>query len=369
MAPVHHYSNNLFLKIISLLIAVLSMIQLKAQINPTMNAGWTELINNGTKYQIKLQIKSNAPGENLGNAVFIFTYDTTNLSYPASPVSGTDYSFINFKNSPYTTPTVIRPNKGEIQIKIYLPTGTGTNISDSVMSVATITFKTKNSSGSPNITWAMTQSCVCPTMDDVYDDAFTNFDENSFIGTSTSALPVNLVNFAAICHNQETLLEWNTMSETNNAFFTIERGTDTKHFLSFSTVAGAGNSQSRHSYKVIDEEPLTGISYYRLKQTDFNGKSEEFNIVPVRNSNLSFTKLYAYFQSNNLLLICSQSNAAYISIKVKDIYGRELEEMKVNANKGENIWHISRAEFWKPGMYVISLYENLNVVSVKVIKN
>ena len=101
------------------------------------------------------------------------------------------------------------------------------------------------------------------------------------------ALPVELLNFNAQRINDEFVkLDWQTASEINNDYFTIERSLNGIDWDEIDRIDGAGNSSSLLSYESIDKSPLMGISYYRLKQTDFDGefsysniKSINFNLV------------------------------------------------------------------------------------------
>jgi hypothetical protein len=86
-------------------------------------------------------------------------------------------------------------------------------------------------------------------------------------------LPVELVYFdAVVVSKDEVLLSWETAAEINNSHFTIEHSVDGVNWEILTTVAGAGNSNVPTSYVVVDEVPNFGVSYYRLKQTDFDGK-------------------------------------------------------------------------------------------------
>jgi hypothetical protein len=96
-----------------------------------------------------------------------------------------------------------------------------------------------------------------------------------------SFLPVTLLNFSAEQENDHILLRWTTASEINNNYFTIEKSPDGFLWTAISTVRGAGNSSTTVHYESIDSNPLTGLSYYRLKQTDYDGTSEYFSPVSV----------------------------------------------------------------------------------------
>jgi hypothetical protein len=108
-----------------------------------------------------------------------------------------------------------------------------------------------------------------------------SFSEFTGIGNGT-ALPIELLDFSATPENQMVRLNWITASEINNSHFTLERSTDAQHFESIGTVQGAGNSSTIHRYESFDKAPLLGTSYYRLKQTDFNGSFTYSQTVAVQ---------------------------------------------------------------------------------------
>jgi hypothetical protein len=99
--------------------------------------------------------------------------------------------------------------------------------------------------------------------------------------TALNPLPIELLNFTAKYNKDVVDLFWTTASETNNDYFTIQRSLDGVEFQNIGNVDGAGNSTSFLSYSSVDETPLKGTSYYRLKQTDFDGSTSFSGIVPV----------------------------------------------------------------------------------------
>lgn len=93
---------------------------------------------------------------------------------------------------------------------------------------------------------------------------------------SISGLPVEMIDFSAENNNRNVLLKWETASEKNNDFFTIEKTTDGKNWGLVTTTKGTGTSTTKHSYIAYDERPYNGISYYRISQTDFDGKVNKY---------------------------------------------------------------------------------------------
>ncbi len=88
----------------------------------------------------------------------------------------------------------------------------------------------------------------------------------------TCALPVELLLFEAIADNRKVKLIWSTANESNNKDFTIERSKDGENWEEAFTIEGTGNSNNKMNYSQWDHYPLNGVSYYRLKQTDYDGK-------------------------------------------------------------------------------------------------
>lgn len=101
----------------------------------------------------------------------------------------------------------------------------------------------------------------------------------------TSPLPIKLLSFNAHKNDNVVDLTWTTETEVNNNYFTLERSADGFEFSQIAIVPGAGNSTQELNYARTDYNPLPGISYYRLKQTDYDGNFSYSNTVAVRFTN------------------------------------------------------------------------------------
>jgi hypothetical protein len=86
----------------------------------------------------------------------------------------------------------------------------------------------------------------------------------------SNPLPIQLISFNATAQQAEIKLQWSTSSELNNDFFTIQRSKDAESWEDVIEIKGAGTSSERIDYEALDGLPYAGISYYRLKQTDFD---------------------------------------------------------------------------------------------------
>jgi len=102
--------------------------------------------------------------------------------------------------------------------------------------------------------------------------------------TGDNPLPVELVNFKAYLHNEQTILTWLTATEYNNSHFEIERSDDMRDFIKIGAVyskAQNGNCAQAIDYSFTDDAPKAGTNYYRLKQVDFNGLYSYSKVVSV----------------------------------------------------------------------------------------
>ncbi len=109
----------------------------------------------------------------------------------------------------------------------------------------------------------------------------TSFSEITASEDPNNPLPVELLYVRADEVENDVLIEWATANELNNDFFTVQRTVDAKTFEDIATIDGAGNSSSTIEYSFVDRSPYPGISYYRVKQTDFDGTTSHSQLVSV----------------------------------------------------------------------------------------
>jgi len=118
-------------------------------------------------------------------------------------------------------------------------------------------------------------------------------------------------------------LDWRTASEINNDYFTIERSVDGVNFEIIDIINGAGNSNNILHYETIDSNPLEGVSYYRLKQTDYDGQFEYSSIVSVRNHEETISQEINVYPNPVL------KNASNVNVKIKGFNEDEEVSVKV----------------------------------------
>jgi len=154
--------------------------------------------------------------------------------------------------------------------------------------------------------------------------SFSPFTLASLIGLNP--LPIELVDFTATNNQDEVDLYWQTASETDNDFFTVERSQDASHFTSILTRDGAGNSAEMLSYFDVDKSPLSGVSYYRLKQTDFDGKTSYSGVIKVNRMTNSSDEISVYPNPVNDIVNVSISETDF-TINIYSIDGKLIKSV------------------------------------------
>ncbi len=138
-----------------------------------------------------------------------------------------------------------------------------------------------------------------------------------------AVLPISLLYFNVnVLGPAEVEVEWATESEIENDFFTIEKSVDALKWEVVATIKGTGTVDSRAMYRFVDTEPLPGRSYYRLRQTDFDGNATFSNI---REANIIGTpSIEIYPNPVNDLVSVKLKEGENASVLLTDCLGRPV---------------------------------------------
>lgn len=147
--------------------------------------------------------------------------------------------------------------------------------------------------------------------------------------TPLNPLPVELLFFNAQMKNRIVELTWQTASEHNNDYFSIERSQDGENFEVVTLVPGAGNSTDLLAYFSKDLNPYMGTSYYRLKQTDYDGA---FEYSPIRVVQMSEDDVISIFPNpTNTGIVTINSSSPIQDFKVYTADGKIVFEGEVES--------------------------------------
>lgn len=185
---------------------------------------------------------------------------------------------------------------------------------------------------------------------------------------SNIVLPVELVKFDAIQKEHAVHLEWITASEVNNDYFTVERGTDGITFEPLLRVKGAGTVSHELHYEADDIHPLDGISYYRLRQTDFDGTTGFSETVAVnRKPKGNGFRLQPNPAEEAVSVYISGNPGNESKIRLIDMSGRTLYDRTVIHQAAEQTVNLDLRTF-PAGVYSIQLDNGLELSSSRLVK-
>ena len=147
----------------------------------------------------------------------------------------------------------------------------------------------------------------------------------------SSPLPVSLVHFtASVINNKKVSLAWQTASENNSSYFGIERSAAGVQWNEIGRVQGAGNSSQLLSYTFTDNDPIEGDSYYRLKQTDMDGKFSYSTVVMLQSNNQAKPVIYPN-PVKDILTITVGNEFLNKKAVLTDIQGRLLQTINISS--------------------------------------
>ncbi|MFN5169277.1 MAG: T9SS type A sorting domain-containing protein [Cyclobacteriaceae bacterium] len=182
----------------------------------------------------------------------------------------------------------------------------------------------------------------------------------------TTRLPIELLEFKAKLGKEGVEISWVTATEINNDFFTVEKSNNGIDFYSLTKIAGAGNSTQQIKYSVTDISPFQGVNYYRLKQTDYDGKFDYSRVIYIDvESSLPTNSIYPNPNDGKSFYV-KLPNSGYrnIQIKIQGLDGKTiLSETVYESGTFEFIPSVKLAS----GVYVISIFDNGNFSNIKLV--
>jgi hypothetical protein len=187
-------------------------------------------------------------------------------------------------------------------------------------------------------------------------------------------LPVEIMSFDAEIDNTSVRLFWKTATELNNDYFTLERSENGTNFEEYAQIPGFGNSNTIKEYEFFDDAPIMGTSYYRLKQTDFDGKFEYLKLVAVNFNQDEDGICTLQVYPNPCVGSCTINlkdcplSDSQVDVKLYDAFGKKISNRISPKNKDQDIsFHLNSSNNLAPGVYIVRASTNGKNQSNKVI--
>jgi len=193
-------------------------------------------------------------------------------------------------------------------------------------------------------------------------------------GGGEGSLPVKLVSFKVFYENQETTFEWITNTEINNDYFTIEKSFDGINFDEIAIIAGAGSSSEELFYRYSDNDILEGISYFRLKQTDINGKYSYSDVIAIGNNDYEnkFQIFPTLTKTNGVIYttVHDPQRKTGIEILIIDKNGNTKFQNYINENQIDSFQYTLKLDnMLIPGIYFLYIKQGNAEQTEKIVVN
>jgi hypothetical protein len=177
-------------------------------------------------------------------------------------------------------------------------------------------------------------------------------------------LPIELSELTYTCKDNSLQLNWATATENNNDYFTIEKSMDALNFVEIGTVKGAGNSNTELNYEFTDVNLQKDVSYYRIKQTDFDDTFTYSSLISPTKCKPIFDFQFEIFPNPSATDLNIKSSVLNTKIVVLDFLGKIIFES--NIETGNIVLDVSQFE---SGIYFVQMISEGETQSKKFIKN
>jgi hypothetical protein len=186
-----------------------------------------------------------------------------------------------------------------------------------------------------------------------------------------TALPITLISFNGHEAEGKVYLNWSTSREVDNVAFYIQRSGDGTHFTNIGREDGSLTTSQIKDYSFVDNSPLSGVSFYRLKQVDIDGKFSYSPVITIRNDIAAGSiKIYPSPFHENLNIAINATRADQLHVKIVDQSGRIVSSQQLKVATGINSFNLGAGlGHLGSGIYIIEVSGETIFCLQKLIKN
>lgn len=188
--------------------------------------------------------------------------------------------------------------------------------------------------------------------------AMSGFSQFAIGSTSANPLPVTLTYLNADCSDTGVEVKWQTASENNSDFYTVERSLDGQNWNEIAVKIAAGNSTTLLNYSIIDEDRMAGTRYYRLNQVDKNGANAVYG--PISSSCTFYEMAVTVFPnpaSSNVTIAVQTPTAGMVELNIHAMDGKLIAHSSAMIESGSTALPFN-LEGNKSGVYLVSITLN-----------
>ncbi len=200
---------------------------------------------------------------------------------------------------------------------------------------------------------------------------FFRLDGEEVFSASPKLATIN--SFEATVKTTNVALNWQTASESNLDYFTIERSSDGKDFQKVRTLFGKGNSDQPNNYFLLDPSPVFGNAYYRLRFTSFKGESDVSNIINVHfepeATGLNIRSVEPNPFKSGFSVVYNSIKPEPMNVNLTSLTGQIVYTNSVNPETGkDNLFEFRDHSSLDPGIYFLNFTQGGEERTVKLIK-
>jgi len=183
-------------------------------------------------------------------------------------------------------------------------------------------------------------------------------------------LPIELITYKGEAINEGNLLKWETATEFNNDYFTLESSANGYDFKSISTIAGNGTTSLPKQYSYLDTEFESDLTYYRLSQTDFDGTSQIVGVVLISRNREAELEIMSIepVPAESYINITYNNAFDVVEVSLYNNAGQLVVSELVNSGLALNRIQLNVANL-STGMYLLKIQSGNKIITEKVLKN
>ncbi len=193
--------------------------------------------------------------------------------------------------------------------------------------------------------------------------ALSQCTRKAIVITHDCSLPVELTSFTGVRLEQQNYLTWNTATEKNNHYFSIEKSVNGRDYFSIGHVQGHGTTGEGSYYSYIDQDATEGVNYYKLAQYDYDGTVRYSYVVTIM-ANHSTQYQVSPNPFVDEITIKSTTTHTNKSIQVFTVQGVRIAQYELEAGLSS----ITIGRDFNPGMYILKIQEGTDLSVLKIIK-
>lgn len=207
-----------------------------------------------------------------------------------------------------------------------------------------------------------------PTINGTHTISGIWYDASGILEITDVVLPIHLLSFSGQRVDDAIELKWRTATEINNDYMAVERADHEFGFREIGRVAGVGTTTEPQDYHFIDEAPLAGANYYRLRQVDIDGSVEYHPVIYVDYIETSQATLLQVFPNpaqDQVRAAWKAGNDQAATIRLFNASGQLLQTYRIN---GEHGTHELPVDKLTPGVYYLQLNQGAASEQIRFVK-